>query len=381
MASFYDTIYLFYRTKEEGLRELPKNVVLNYIEVPNVQMKKTVLKRNFFFLIYLGLNELFFSRQKGAFIKNLKYNLTHILNCIYYSEQLVSELNKETLNSAGFYSYWFFDWNFSLSILKHKKIIKKSFTRAHGYDLYENNGKPNYLPSRKFCLKNTDFVFPVSKMGETYLKQLYPNCKNKIGYQYLGTKYFGINPFLPNDSYMHIVSCSSMFEVKRIDLIVEILKNFKINVLWTHIGDGYLRKTINEEAKKLPENIKYDFKGMWSQKQIFDFYKTISIDFFINCSSSEGLPVSIMEAISFGIPVIATDVGGTKEIVNKSTGILINKEFNPAEVAQSIMELKNNKNILTMRNEARLFWKSNFYYENNYTELLKKIDSINKGFR
>jgi colanic acid/amylovoran biosynthesis glycosyltransferase len=376
IAPFYDTIYLFYKTQETGLREVPKNVVLNYIEGPRAEEKKMVIKKQSFLFLFLVFNELFFSRQKLAFIKNLKYNLSHILNCIYYSERLKSKLSKETLNNAIFYSYWFFDWNFSLSILKYKNIIRKNCTRAHGYDLYENNGKPNYLPSRKFCLNNTDYIFPVSKVGEAYLKNIYPNYKEKILHQYLGTKDFGINPFQQNPSYMHIVSCSNIIEVKRIDLIIEILKHFKISVLWTHIGDGPLNKIIIEKAKILPENIKYDFKGKWTQKQIFDFYRTISIDFFINCSSSEGLPVSIMEAMSFSIPVIATNVGGTKDIVNKSNGILINKEFNPKEVANSILEFKNNKNIVNVRNEARLYWKNNFYYESNYAKFMTQLNVI-----
>ena len=46
-------------------------------------------------------------------------------------------------------------------------------------------------------------------------------------------------------------------------------------------------------------------------------------DLFVNMSLSEGIPVSIMEAISFGIPIIATNVGGNAEIVNDETGVLI----------------------------------------------------------
>ncbi|MFR4320263.1 MAG: glycosyltransferase [Blautia massiliensis (ex Durand et al. 2017)] len=44
----------------------------------------------------------------------------------------------------------------------------------------------------------------------------------------------------------------------------------------------------------------------------------------MNVSSSEGIPVSIMEATSFGIPGIATDAGGTKEIIrDKENGVLL----------------------------------------------------------
>lgn len=43
----------------------------------------------------------------------------------------------------------------------------------------------------------------------------------------------------------------------------------------------------------------------------------------MNLSTSEGVPVSIMEVQSYGIPVIATNVGGTGEIIDKDNGILL----------------------------------------------------------
>jgi len=47
-------------------------------------------------------------------------------------------------------------------------------------------------------------------------------------------------------------------------------------------------------------------------------------DIFINPSYSEGLPISILEAGAVGLPVIATDVGGTKELIfPHQTGLLI----------------------------------------------------------
>ncbi|NJK95527.1 MAG: glycosyltransferase [Bacteroidales bacterium] len=51
---------------------------------------------------------------------------------------------------------------------------------------------------------------------------------------------------------------------------------------------------------------------------------------FLNTSLSEGVPVSVMEALSFGLPVIATDVGGTGELINDEVGMLINPEISPA---------------------------------------------------
>ena len=46
-----------------------------------------------------------------------------------------------------------------------------------------------------------------------------------------------------------------------------------------------------------------------------------------------------MEALSFGIPVVATDVGGTSEIINNSVGALVDANINPQNVTNEIKRL------------------------------------------
>lgn len=371
IAPYFKKIYLFYHIKKECMRAIPDNVTLIYIEPHYTQSKKTILRGNYFLLFYLIFHELFFARQKKMFINKFRYNSSHIINCIYYSDQIKKNLNEEVLKSAKFYSYWFFNWNLSLSILKYRKIISKVFTRTHGFDLYEYNGKPNYLPLRKFCFQNTDKVFAISKTGSDYLKKIYPEYKEKISYSYLGTLDKGFNPIPPNNSFVHIVSCSNINEVKRLHLIIEIVKYIDVPVLWTHIGDGPLFESIKKQTLNIPDNIKVEFKGRMSQQHIFDFFETTPINFFINTSSSEGIPVSIMEAASFGIPIIATDVGGTNEIVNQTTGLLIEKEFDPKNVANYIMSSRNDYGS---RSNIKAFWKNNFYAETNYSKFASAIN-------
>ena len=67
------------------------------------------------------------------------------------------------------------------------------------------------------------------------------------------------------------------------------------------------------------------------------------IDALINVSESEGLPFSMMEAISFGIPVIGTNVGGVKEIINNDTGILLEKDFEIKSLSSLIDNLRENQ--------------------------------------
>ena len=74
-------------------------------------------------------------------------------------------------------------------------------------------------------------------------------------------------------------------------------------------------------------------------EKIMDFLKLNSVNVFLNVSTTEGLPVSIMEALSFGIPVIATDVGGVGELVNERTGKLLNVNIDAAELSIKISEI------------------------------------------
>jgi glycosyltransferase involved in cell wall biosynthesis len=66
------------------------------------------------------------------------------------------------------------------------------------------------------------------------------------------------------------------------------------------------------------------------------FYSNNPVDLFLNVSESEGIPVSIMEAMAAGIPVIATDVGGSAEIVDDSVGTIVPADTTAESLAKSI---------------------------------------------
>ena len=153
------------------------------------------------------------------------------------------------------------------------------------------------------------------------------------------------------------------------------LLNHKIK--WYHIGDGDLFNRLKDLAEeKLPENIHYEFLGQLPNQKILEFYKNNRIDLFINTSASEGIPVSIMEVQSFGIPVIATDVGGVKEIITHNrNGYLINKEFKDEELTSLIESFArmSKKEIDTLREVSRTMWENKYSAKENYTKLFNKI--------
>ena len=110
-----------------------------------------------------------------------------------------------------------------------------------------------------------------------------------------------------------------------------------------------------------------------------ELYKEKPFDIFLNVSSSEGLPVSIMEAISFGMPVIATDVGGTSEItITGKTGLLLADEFKNEDLASAIEKLyhtKESEEYQKYRVTCRAYWEQHFQAMVNYNELYSFIQN------
>jgi len=111
-----------------------------------------------------------------------------------------------------------------------------------------------------------------------------------------------------------------------------------------------------------------------SNEEILAFYKETPIDLFISLSEAEGVPVSMMEAISYSIPILSTDVGGCKEIVIEETGILIPLHTEMSKVAKIIKEFKDSpRNTSEFRKGVRKFWDNNFNVKKNYTSLFETI--------
>ena len=92
----------------------------------------------------------------------------------------------------------------------------------------------------------------------------------------------------------------------------------------------------------------------------------------MNVSELEGIPVSIMEAISFGIPSTGCRVCGVPEIVTEQTGFLFEKEVNIEEAVSQIVAYKNLSlnEKLAFRNGVKAFWKKKFDAEINYTTFI-----------
>ena len=279
--------------------------------------------------------------------------------------------------SITVYSYWFFATAFVGVLLKdHFSEFcsdVKLISRAHGYDVYEERNALNYLPLRSFLLEKCDAVYPCSDVGTNHIVSRYPEYSDKVKTAHLGTVDSGLGK--QSEDGLHIVSCSLITNIKRIDKIIDILekleKNGNYNIKWTHIGDVNGRAELEKSIKAKLKYTKTEFLGNIPNNEVYDYYKNNAVDLFISTSRSEGLPVSMMEAASFGIPIIATDVGGVCEIVEDGrNGMLLRERASAEEFAECIEKFyglsRSEKN--EYRDNSRMLWEEKFDASKAYAD-------------
>lgn len=274
-------------------------------------------------------------------------------------------------------TYWFDE---TTTVISRLKININSFvTRSHGYDLYDFRSRLNFFPFRFTALEALDFVFTASYDGMYYLRKKYPKFCNKIIQASLGMYNPNIVNKQNNSQILKIVSCSFLQPVKRIDKIIDaliILENRgKIKIEWTHIGNGPLFNIISQRIKSFEgKNVEMKLLSFTSQKDLFKIYEENPFDLFLNVSQSEGRPVSIMESLACGIPVLATNVGGNPEIVNDKVGYLIDVNFSVTDLADILEEINCNRvELFERRKQTFHYWDKNFNADHCFDFIIERI--------
>lgn len=292
------------------------------------------------------------------------------INC-YLNSLIVYNVGKNIEKSDVVYFYWG-KWGNILSCFWKNRC--SFISRFHGeWDLWEEK-YDGYAPLRSYVAQSLDAAVFISQKGERYFYKRYPFCKTRVFR--LGTKDIGlVDP--SSDGIIRILSCSSIYPLKRVDLIlksvVEVSKNSRVE--WTHLGGGVDYEKISKIANSIQTDyLKVNMPGQVSYDDVLNYYKKSNVDVFLNLSTNEGIPVSVMEAISCNIPVVATDVGGTSEVVVEKSGILVSANPSPKDVSEAIMITIAERD----RFAPRELWKEMYQAENNYLEFAKFLKTLDK---
>ncbi len=284
---------------------------------------------------------------------------------------------KEAPSDILLYSYWLREGAYAAARLAEKYGCP-AVSRTHRVDLYEDI-QGGYLPLREYLLTALNAVCPISVDGVDYLAQRYGHPE-KLKLFYLGTGDEGTSPYSGRTEPFRIVSCAFLSPVKRVPLLARALALVDdTEIEWVHFGDGSERAAVEAEIKKLPPNVKCILRGNTPHEDILRYYRETPVHLFVNVSSSEGVPVSIMEAASFGIPVLATDVGGTGEIVRGGlSGRLVPPEVTERALADEIGSFVRMDSAAyeALREGARRHWEESFCAETNFKRFYDRLQAL-----
>lgn len=308
----------------------------------------------------------FFAKRVWSSAQRLKcWLISYIHTCNIIHSRCVQGILKDATAHDTLYFYWGKGSNV-LPLLYPGEYT--SVCRFHGeWDLWEESCG-DYAPLRKAIAEKLDLAIFISERGEQYYSEKYPS--NPTAVSRLGARDCGLTT-RSSDGTLRILSCSSVYPLKRVPLILEAVKQIEgRNVEWTHIGAGADFDTLKSLAdqSKTP-HLTINLMGQMSHDDVMEYYRNHCVDLFINLSTNEGIPVTIMEAISFGVPVVATNVGSTSEIVNDLTGTLLAADPSIQEITSAIEQ------TTTKPTNPRAFWAQYYNAESNYSAFARLIKS------
>jgi colanic acid/amylovoran biosynthesis glycosyltransferase len=345
------------------IMELNKSVVL-LKEIfncsPLIPFLRELLKKKYFLSLTGFRNFVLFSLRTRKILSNV------------YVKSIFNVINKDSV----IYFYWGTLSSSIIPFIKNSCIPK--VVRFHGGDLYE------YLPEnyfkiffRKELLQNISYAIFVSEYGKNYLVSKYSDVKFKHEICRLGVEDNGFTE-MSNAGILRILSISNAVKIKRLHIIAEAIKLLKINVEWTHIGNGPLLNELKKTANYAANNINVRFLGSIPNNQVLKYYNSNKVDLFINVSESEGVPVTIMEAFSSGVPVFATNVGGVSELVDEKVGKLLPSDIS-SEFLCNVLEDYYRLNLdekMKLKKQAKERWSALANAENTYKKLAEFLINI-----
>lgn len=255
---------------------------------------------------------------------------------------------------------------FPVSVLSCKMNRTRCYCWEHS-NLQNKKDHPFQTLCRTLGAKNADKLITLTKVDkENYIKRYKISNVFQI-YNPIDEKILKSVAEYKEDS-KRIISVGRLSYVKNYGTMIEIAKDvlsMNPDWIWDIYGDGELRNELEIQIKRYGLEEKVNLKGQI--KDMYNLYSEYSI--LVMTSYYEGFPMSLLEGMAFGIPLISFDVptGPNEIIINGENGYLI-KPFDIKEIVFKIDYLINNK---SKRKEMSLTGKERIKY-------FRKNDSANK---
>ena len=280
------------------------------------------------------------------------------------------------------------------NIFLKKKIIRKivgdpvwerAYSKAKISESFDEFQVKNYGFSislqkkvRSFSIKKTDIVVTPSQHLKNFILNL--GFKNKIEIINNGVLIPEENTNIFTNDQINITIVSRLVSHKNIEKIIKAISDLNSPLINLNIiGDG---PELNQLQKISLESNNKDniiFHGKLNRDEINHIF--LNSDIYIQASNYEGLPHSLLEAMSYGIPVLCTPVGECKEILgNEDRGYILDLPVSKNNIKSKISEIIGEKNIANKKGERGKDFINEKYnltnsfnlYKNLFTRLLEE---------
>ena len=280
------------------------------------------------------------------------------------------------------------------NIFLKKKIIRKivgdpvwerAYSKAKISESFDEFQVKNYGFSislqkkvRSFSIKKSDIVVTPSKHLKNFILNL--GFKNKIEIINNGVFIPEENTNIFTNDQINITIVSRLVSHKNIEKIIKAISDLNSPLINLNIiGDG---PELNQLQKISLESNNKDniiFHGKLNRDEIDHIF--LNSDIYIQASNYEGLPHSLLEAMSYGIPVLCTPVGECKEILgNEDRGYILDLPVSKNNIKSKISEIIGEKNIANKKGERGKDFINEKYnltnsfnlYKNLFTRLLEE---------
>lgn len=259
----------------------------------------------------------------------------------FWMERMLRDVEESGLT---LYSCWMSCDAYAGALSKRRHPRARFVARGHAFDIDTERNDLNPYLMKRFIARQADGLYLISRTAReqymSYMKGLVPD--SRVHVLAMGSAGQPVETYreapLYTQGVLRVVSCAQVIPIKQVPLLAEALSRWEGGPLcWTHIGGGEgeeaLRKLVDEKLGP-KENVICELLGALDAAKIQQLYDTRAFDVFVNTSRKEGVPVSIMEAMRHGMPVIAPAVGGIPELVTPEVGWL----YDPADGAQGVLD-------------------------------------------
>lgn len=237
----------------------------------------------------------------------------------------------------------------------------------------------------RFCIRRINSIVTISKFHIEHLTELLgPKYSERLHliYNSVNEKEFVDNKSVKREVFVFLEAASLSYRKGQIDLIkafYQVQKEYKKAKLIL-AGTGVIEKQIKELINQYSLNENVVLAGF-----VKDVVTLIQkCDVFVLPSYSEGLPLSILEAMSCSRPVIATNIAGTPEIVHDmENGFIINPGDIGMLTDRMICCIENRELCVKFGKKSREIIEKDFTetrFVQKWTELLSDISENKKNF-